>query len=290
VTTLLDFTNTVLPKGKVKVPEPPRPAHVPISVNGVEIGAEAVRAEAQHHPAETSAKAFAEAARALVVRELLLQEAVAKGVVASPETFGEGRRETDEDAAIRALLDQEVTTPKADHDACRRYFAANPQKFRSATLYEARHILFAAPVSDEAARARAKADAEAAIAALMDDLSLFPSLALAHSACPSRAQGGSLGQLSKGSTVPEFETVLFALEAGQLSPVPAPTPFGYHVIVLDRIIAGRQLPFNMVRDRIAAWLEAASWSRAVSQYVGILAGRAVIDGITLAAADGPLVQ
>ena len=291
MTAPVDTRADVLPADKVKVPAPPGPGeHPPVSVNGVEISAAAIRAEAQQHPADTPARALAEAARALVIRELLLQEASAKGIAAEPEALGDGRREADVDAAVRALLEQEVTTPTADEAACRRYYEANPARFRSETLYEARHILFAAAPSDEAARKQARSDAEAVIAVLAGDPSQFAALAVVHSACPSKEQGGNLGQLTRGSTVPEFETVLCQLEEGQLAAAPVPTRFGYHVIQLDRLIPGQQLPFGMERERIAAWLEAASWSRAVSQFIGILAGKAEIHGIDLEAADGPLVR
>lgn len=283
----VDIKAGVLPTGKVKVPAPPKfEEYAPITVNGVEIPAGSIRAEAQNHPADTPAKAFAEAARALVVKELLLQEVRAKGIAAEPEALGVGRREAEVDAAVRALLEQEVTTPTADEDVCRRYYEANPARFRSESLYEARHILFAAPQSDEAARKQAKSDAEAALAALTEDPSQFAMLASVYSACPSKEQGGNLGQLTHGSTVPEFETVLRELEAGQLAAAPVPTRFGYHVIQLDRLIPGRQLPFEMEHERIAAWLEAASWSRAVSQFIGILAGKADISGIDLEVAKG----
>lgn len=75
MTTLLDLTDTAVPQGKVKVP--PRPAQAqrdPVRVNGVEITDEAVRTEAQNHPADTPAGAFFSAARALVVQQLLVQE------------------------------------------------------------------------------------------------------------------------------------------------------------------------------------------------------------------------
>jgi len=287
----LDASRGVLPAGKAKVPAPPKPEeHAPITVNGVGISTEAIRAEAQHHPAGSPATAFAEAARALVVKELLLQEVEAKAIAAEPEVLGGGLREADIDATIRALLEREVSTPRADEDACRRYYGANPDRFRSETLYEARHILIAAPHSDEMARKQAKAGAQAVIATLTDDLSQFAALAMAHSACPSKEQGGKLGQLSNGSTVPEFETVLCKLEVGQFTPTPVSTRFGYHVIQLDRVIPGRQLPFELVHERIAAWLEAASWSKGVSQYIGILAGKADMRGIDLEAADGPLIR
>ena len=291
MTTLLDLTDSALPKGKVKVPpRPAQPPCAPIRVNGVAIGRDAVEAEAQHHPADTPAAAFAAAARALVVRELLLQEAVRLGIAADGQDLGEGRRETDEDAAIRVLLAREISTPQADRAACRRYYDANRQRFRSETLFEARHILIAAAPDDPERRTMARREVEALIAALAEDPSRFAELARAHSACSSRNQGGSLGQIGRGSTVPPFEAALAALAPGQTSPEPVETPYGFHVIRLDRRIDGAQLPFEAVETRIAGWLEASSWSRAVAQYIGILAAKAAIEGVDLDMAEGPLVQ
>jgi len=273
--------NASVPPKKVKVPPPPPPQRAQITVNGVEIAHDAISAEAQQHPAASPAEAFREAARALVIRELLLAEARAGGIAAEPQSDDKGRRETDEDAMIRSLLAQRITTPKADAQACRRYYEKNRARFTTGRIFEARHILVAAPVGETEARAKAKETAASLIFELTGNRSKFAELARIFSACPSREQGGNLGQLSKGSTVPEFETVLNQLAPGQLWPVPVPTQFGYHVIELDRRIEGNQLPFDMVHDRIAAYLEAASWSRAVSQFIGILMNKAEITGIDL---------
>src|SRR3546814_1132125 len=58
-----------------------QPAPQSVWVNGNEITAQAVLAEMQYHPAASAAAARHEAARALVVRELLLQAAEALGLV-----------------------------------------------------------------------------------------------------------------------------------------------------------------------------------------------------------------
>ena len=50
---------------------------MPVFVNGVEIGDHAINAEVQYHPAGSVEEARAGAARALAVRELLLQAATA---------------------------------------------------------------------------------------------------------------------------------------------------------------------------------------------------------------------
>ena len=118
----------------------------------------------------------------------------------------------------------------------------------------------------------------------------FAELAQQLSACPSAAQGGNLGQITRGQTVPEFETFLFNLEEGQICPVPVKTRFGYHVLRLDRRIEGRQLPFEAVRDKIADYLHQRVWRQAVSQYLQLLVGQAEIRGIELKGASSPLVQ
>ncbi len=246
--------------------------------------------EAQNHPADTPAGAFFSAARALVVQQLLVQEAARLGIAPEGELLGDGKRETAQDAAIRVLLEREVTTPRADSAACRRYYEANKQKFRSETLHEVRHILIAAAPGDAERRAAAKRETEALIATLADEPGQFSELARTHSACPSKAQGGNLGQIGKGSTVPEFEAALASLKPGEMTAEPIETPYGFHVIALDRRIEGAQLPFEIVETRIGAWLEAASWNRAVAQYIGILAGKAEIEGIDIDVAEGMLVR
>lgn len=256
-------------------------AAMAISVNGVAIGLEALRQEAQNHPAASPQAALQAAARALAVRELLLQEARRQGLTPAPEQDELGRVETDEDALIRALLDQEIEVPTADEESCRRYYEKNAGRFRAEDLFEARHILLPALPGDAEAEGHAEALAAQLILRLTAEPGRFAELAEAHSACPSRAQGGHLGQLTRGQTVPEFETFLFNLEEGQLCPVPVRTRFGRHVLRLERKLVGARLPFEAVRAKIAAYLEAASWHRAVAQYLAILADEAEVVGVSL---------
>ena len=125
-----------------------------VRVNGVVIPRGAIAQEAQHHAAPSPAQAWTQAARALVVRELLLQEARRIGIVAEPQEDGEGRRETDEEALVRMLLAQEVRTPEPGEDECRRVFASRLGVFSSKVLYETRHILI--PVRGEEERCGAR--------------------------------------------------------------------------------------------------------------------------------------
>ena len=272
------------------VPPKSRPVLKEISVNGIAISETEILAEAQNHPAEDPGAALIAAARALVVRELLLQEARRLALEPCPEAGADRRTETREDAVIRALIEREIAAPRAGDSECRRFYDRHPERFRSETIYEARHILLAAPASEDAARTSARAQAESLIAHLAEQPQDFARLVLQYSACPSKEQGGNLGQLTRGSTVAEFERALESMEEGELGAVPVESRFGFHIVRLDRKIAGEALPFDTVKERIAGWLEAASWSKAVAQYLAVLAGRAEIRGIDVSGVDGPLVQ
>jgi peptidyl-prolyl cis-trans isomerase C len=263
---------------------------VPVSVGGVAIPSAEIARETQHHPSRDPDESWAAAARALAIRELLVQEADRLGLEAEPMEDDEGRRETPPEARLRALLEREVVVPRADETACRRYYGANIARFRSPDLFEAAHILFAAASSDAAARAQAREAATALIADLRREPSGFAAAATAHSVCPSSTQGGNLGQIGPGQTVAEFESALRGMVAGAIHPEPVETRYGVHVVRLDRRIDGETLPFDLVHQRIADYLDEAVRCRAMRQYVSILAGRSTVTGVDLAPADGPLVQ
>nr|WP_245926710.1 peptidylprolyl isomerase [Breoghania corrubedonensis] len=272
------------------MPPKARPVLEAVSVDGVEIPQAAILAEAQNHPGANPGEAVRQAAHALVVRELLVQEARRQEIEASPEPDDEGRHETQEDALVRALIEAEIDVPRANEEECRRYFERNRERFRTDPLWQVRHILLAAREGDETARANARHKAQALCQALRAHPEGFAEAASAHSACSSARDGGSLGQISRGETTEAFEAALEAMRAGEMSSEPVETRYGYHIIALDRMEAGRDLPFEHVKGRIAGWLEAASWSRAVAQYVTLLGASARITGVTLEGADGPLVQ
>lgn len=261
-----------------------------ISVDGIIIPRADIAREIQNHTAANPKEAFQSAARALVVRELLLAAAARLGITGTPEADADGRRETEEEATIRALLEREVTVPKADTATCRRYFDQHRASFRTGDLCEVSHILFPAAPDDAEGRAAARGAAADAIARIASGRDTFEALARANSACPSREVGGSLGQIGPGQTVPEFEAALAAMTPGALHPEPVETRYGLHVVHLAHRVAGRELPFEMVEEVIAGHLECTAWNIAVRQYLRLLAGRADIRGVALDGAASPLVQ
>ncbi len=252
-----------------------------VSVNGVAIPHDAISREVQNHPARSAVAAWTAAARALAVRELLLQEARRTDLRPEPATDADGRRETEEEALIRGLVDSRVAIPSPDEDSCRRYYENNRTRLRSADIHEASHILIAARRGDPVVFAAAHERALALLAHLEKEPHSFAETARAHSDCPSACAGGNLGQLTRGATTPPFEQALLRLAPGGITPEPVETGYGFHIIRLDRCIRGELLPFEVVRDRIADYLTDRARRTAIAQYVARLATRAEITGVEM---------
>lgn len=216
------------------------------------------------------------------VRELLRQRARELG------HLQEGASDADTERAIERTLAEEVPVPEPTDEECRRWYDANRQRFRSGDLVCARHILFQVTPATPVPALRALA--EEMLRELQAQPELFEVRAREHSNCPSGASGGNLGQLQRGETVAEFEKALF--EDGTVGVLPklVTTRHGFHIVAVDRRIDGKQLPYEVVAERLAAELRERSEARALSQYVRVLAAGAAIEGVELEAAASPLVQ
>jgi peptidyl-prolyl cis-trans isomerase C len=215
-------------------------------------------------------------------RELLRQRAVAVGLLEA------GARDEAIEQGIETLLAREVVTPAPTEEECRRYYENHRQEFDSGDIVEARHILFQVTPSVPVPEIRARA--EQALNELLRQPERFPAMAAEMSNCPSGQQGGSLGQIGRGDTVPEFERALFRLGATGLLRELVKTRFGFHILSVDRRIPGALLPFDLVREQIGDRLQAAVEEKALRQYISVLAGQAEIEGADLDAAETPLLQ
>jgi peptidyl-prolyl cis-trans isomerase C len=265
---------------------PPPPTFSEVRVNGVEITPEAIAQEIQHHPAPDAETAWTEAARALAVRELLLQEAHRLGLEAEPESDEVGRSEAEDDALVRALLEHAVEPASPGEDECRRFYEAYQYRFRTPDLFEAAHILIEPESDDEAGWAAAEQRARELGKKVGNDASAFADAARTFSACASAQQDGSLGQIRRGELVESIQRGLEALGDGETGRDPVRSRFGWHVLRLQRRIPGRTIPFEMARDKIADTLEARSWSVESARYVTKLAARSSVEGIVIEGSGG----
>lgn len=250
-----------------------------VTVNRIAIPDSAIWEESAHVEAQGVAERYAAAAQQLVVRELLRQRAAEVGLDVGADTEG----------ALDTLMEREAPVPDVDDAACRRYFEANADRFHTPVTVEARHILRAAPPDDSPARDEAKQRAEALLQEVLEGGDSLPALADQYSDCPSADNGGYLGGVGRGQTVPEFEDVLLRMEPGVARRV-VETRYGFHVVEVVARHGGEPLAFEAVHHLIADYIRERSWRRAVSQYIGRLAAEADIQGVDLEVPDTPLVQ
>lgn len=192
------------------------------------------------------------------------------------------------EAALDQLLDREVATPEPTEEELSRYYSTHLEQFSSGDLVFARHILFAVTPGAPVEAIRSKAEETLALVRAQPER--FAELARERSNCPSAAQDGNLGQLMRGDVVPEFAAAVFQGEREGLVPALVRTRFGFHVVTVDQRVPGKAVPFEAVRERIAARLVEQVQEKALRQYVEVLAGRAgeAIPGV--AAASTPLVR
>ncbi|CTQ34349.1 peptidylprolyl isomerase [Jannaschia rubra] len=262
--------------GGAPAPQKAPPVFSTVRVNGVEIDPDAIAQEMQHHPASDADAAWRGAARALAVRELLLQEA-RRLDMASPAAGDE----MDEDALISDLLESGVVPEEAGDEECRRYYEANRQRFRTPDLFEASHILIEPDGDGVEAWSTAGIQARRIATEVGDDPTAFAAAAREYSGCPSAQQDGSLGQVRRGELVAEVQQAIEALSPGETCRRPIRSGFGWHVIRLARCIEGQILPFEAVHEKIADMMAARAWTMGAARYVADLAQRSEVEGIVI---------
>ena len=213
--------------------------------------------------------------------ELLRQEAVRQGRLAA----GDGLDE----AAIQAMLDDEVPLRAPDAEECERYYAANTQRYVQGRTAQVRHILFAVtPGVDVNALARR---AEQALSEVKGAPDRFGALARELSNCPSGREGGELGWIRPEECAPELVAAIFdESQRPGLRPRLVHSRYGLHILDVAVRVPGMRVPFAQVRERIAGELAQRSRATALHQYIRLLAGRAAVRGVDLEAAATPLLQ
>lgn len=258
---------------------PSAPNFPDLRIDGVEIEPEVIAREMQHHPAPDPVEAWSAAARALVVRELLVRRARQLGLEVGAE--GEAQ-DAPEEELVRLLLEHELAPSEPEDLECRRFYESQRARFRTPELFEAAHILIEPEADDADAWAAAEAQARRLAAEIGQSRTAFVEAAKAHSTCPSAQQDGSLGQVRRGELAPPVQMALENTPVGSNRTEPVRSRFGWHLIRLERRIAGRELPYEVVEDRIRDMLEARSWAVAAGAYVARLVANAQIEGVEMA--------
>lgn len=279
------YASATSPAANVQTPVPAaeQVRATPLVINGEEIPESVIASEAQNHsaPRGDPGEARRKAVNAVAMRTLLLQEAARRNLAPEPAQLSLGRFETDEEALIRALLEDAVVVAAPQEDAVRSEWERDPSRFRAPPLWEVSHLLVACDPQDKAQREAGWLRAVELNAKALDQSSGFAHLAARHSDCGSKASSGALGQIGPGDTVPEFEAVLRELAEGEITKEPVLTRHGWHIIRMDACAEGAVLPFEVVRQKISDAMEKAAWTRVARQFVDQLVAAADISGASL---------
>lgn len=247
----------------------------PIRVGEATIAEADIAQEMQYHPADSAGTAQLKAARALVVRELLHQRAAALGLADA-----DGTDLDENDAAIAALLEQELDVPEPSEEDCRRFHATHAERFSEPTQLQVRHILLAAAPDDAEARDAGYRLGEKLIKQLGEHPERFTEFAQRHSACPSKEEGGELGWLAPGQTVAELDGALQHLPEG-LHDRPLASRYGWHVVSIDQRVEGRERPYEQLAEHVRHSLREQSTRRALRHYLMALQAEIGVEGISL---------
>ncbi len=302
---------TPAPKTDQSAPLPDPLPDVAAQVNGHPILMRNVKIMAEGSlprelPEAARPAAYREALRRLIARELLFEEALARGVKADTaaiqQAYDEARVQHTDDEAWTAFLAQKsmddqgfraelrvrftvealmraetagISPPTAQE--VREEYDKNPQRYETGERLVASHILIRAGAEVGAARrAELRAKAEDLLARIRKGAD-FAELARKYSEDQgSAAKGGRLREFGRGELAPAFEAAAYALAPGQVSEV-VETPFGFHVIKLEKRVPSRKLSFEEVRERIEQYLLSQKQAAALNALVQSLEARARIE-------------
>jgi len=164
------------------------------------------------------------------------------------------------------------------------YYNAHQDQYQVKEQVKVRHILIAVPAgADAKTDAAGKAKAEDILKQIKAGGN-FADLASKNSDDPgSKTQGGELGWLDRGKTVPEFDKVAFTLAPGQTSDL-VKTQFGYHILQVEEKKTAHLRPISEVKAEIVPILEQQRAGAAEQTFASALAADAKKNGLDKAAA------
>ncbi|MDD4363049.1 MAG: SurA N-terminal domain-containing protein [Atribacterota bacterium] len=139
---------------------------------------------------------------------------------------------------IEKAIQNEYDKIEINDEEMLQYYEENEQFFFQPERRKVRHILL-----------EDYEEAQAILNRLNDGIADFESIAQDNSICPSSEQGGDLGYIVRGQTVPAFEEAAFALEIGQISNI-VETEFGFHIIICEDIQEEQQQTFEDSKEII----------------------------------------
>ena len=178
----------------------------------------------------------------LIGNKLLLQDAKRNLMEGEPEFRAELARLKD-NLLISYAGNKVIAGVTVSEAEVEKYYEENKEKFVGEESVNASHILVDTLEAANDILAKIKSG----------DMS-FEAAAEQYSSCPSRENGGNLGDFGRGQMVPEFDKAVFEMEVGSISEEPVKTQFGYHLIKLNSKAEAAVAPLSEIKGQLTEML------------------------------------
>ena len=203
--------------------------------------------------------------KGLITRQLILQQKESNDI-RKEERIVKQVKEFEDRLVVDAYLTKYVGKNLTVTDAeIKEYYQQNINKFAAPPKVKARHILL-----------RNRKEAEQVKQKLQNGGD-FTQLAKEYSIdLPMAREGGSMGIIEKGKTLPELEKVLFTLNVGEISDI-VETRFGFHILTVDEIITTQYRPLSEVTEVVKSAILLQKEAKAFDEMYGKLEKNAKIE-------------
>ena len=178
----------------------------------------------------------------LVNHKLLLLDAQ-RNLYEGDPAFRAKLQKVKEELLIEFAAEKAIAGITVTDEELTKYYEENKENFNTGATVNASHILVA--TEDEAKDVLSK---------IKGGEMSFEDAARKYSSCPSKENGGCLGEFSRGQMVPEFDEAVFAMAEGEITESPVKTQFGYHLIKLNSKSDSKMIELSEIRDELYGML------------------------------------
>lgn len=189
-----------------------------------------------------------------IIRRQLILEQKETDAFRQDETLKRMVKEYEDQLVVRRYVYEKVGKHlTVNEKETREYYRNNLKKFKGPPRVKVRHILLK---TEEEARTVLKK---------LEQGADFEEMARKYSIdVPTAREGGLIGVLEKGHTLPALEKVVFLMAEGEISDV-VRSDYGYHILKVDEILTAEHQPYEDVREQLKAAVKAEKEAKAFDQ-------------------------
>lgn len=147
-------------------------------------------------------------------------------------------KEAKRDIMARMAMEEIKASVSVSDEEIEKIYEEHKDQFKRGAMVSAKHIL----VEDEG-------DCLNIMAQIKVGSKTFEEAAAEFSTCPSKANGGDLGEFGRGQMVKEFEDAAFDAKVGEIVG-PVKSQFGYHLILVESKSEEAQIPYEEAAEEL----------------------------------------